>query len=533
MDTKRTLLAVALSMAVLLLYQYFYAPKPKPQQPKPATVAPAAPPTATPVPAAPSAPVSPGGAVAPTVPQPVVPAAVAALENDRLAVKLSSRGAAVVGASVKEYRDRPGEGGRPVQLLAGAGGTDFAGDARLAGGGLALQAPFREVQRGTGSVTYAWDSPAGLHVEKTYALAPGRYDLTLTVRIRNNSGQVLQDRLGLVSVQDYGAKEEGNTFLGPSYLNEDDLVEVKLKEIKKGPVSAAGTIPWAALLDEYFLVAMVPATPATGLRVDRRLGLERLVELELQSAPINLAPGAESASTYRVYLGPKLAAALAPVGSQLERVVDYGWFSIIARPLLAFLNMIYSVIGNYGIAIILLTTVVKAIFWPLSAKSFKSMQKMKDLQPKLQKLKERYGKDRERLNMEVMQLYKTHKVNPMGGCLPMLVQIPVFFALYRVLLGSIELRHAPFFLWIQDLSVKDPFYVTPLIMGVTMFLQQKMAPATGMDEMQQKMMLYGMPVVFTFMFLNFPSGLVLYWLVNNVLSIAQQYWMMKQSEQPA
>jgi YidC/Oxa1 family membrane protein insertase len=276
---------------------------------------------------------------------------------------------------------------------------------------------------------------------------------------------------------------------------------------------------------------MVPGVPAPNVRADRRLGLERLVELELTGAPFTLAPGAESAFAYRVYLGPKHASALAPVGAHLERVVDYGWFSVIARPLLAFLNALYAFIGNYGIAIILLTTLVKAVFWPLSAKSFKSMQKMKDLQPKLQKLKERYGKDRERLNMEVMQLYKTHKVNPMGGCLPMLVQIPVFFALYRVLLGSIELRHAPFFLWIQDLSAKDPYYVTPLVMGVTMFLQQKMAPATGMDEMQQKLMLYGMPAIFTFMFLNFPSGLVIYWLVNNVLSIAQQYWMLRQSQQ--
>jgi YidC/Oxa1 family membrane protein insertase len=214
----------------------------------------------------------------------------------------------------------------------------------------------------------------------------------------------------------------------------------------------------------------------------------------------------------------------------LQEVVNYGFFNVIAQPLAWFLNAIYGVTGNYGISIILLTTCIKAAFWPLSARSFKSMQRMKELQPKMQRLKERYGKDKERLNSEVMQLYKTHKANPMGGCLPMVVQIPFFFALYRILLSSIELRHAPFFWWIQDLSAKDPYYITPLLMGASMFLQQRMTPATAGNEAQMKMMMYGMPVVFTFLFLNFPSGLVVYWLVNNVLSIAQQGLMLRKAK---
>ncbi|MBI5446971.1 MAG: membrane protein insertase YidC, partial [Deltaproteobacteria bacterium] len=460
METKRMLIAVVLSMAILLVWQYFYAPEPPKTAPgKPEAPAPAAP--ASPAPGAPAA-----TSVLP-VPAPPAPAQLqapvttAALENDLMTIRLSSGGAAVVGASLKGYTDQAGNKGKPIELLSAGSTADYAGEARLAGGTLGPRATFREVQRGPDRVVYAWDSPTGLQVEKTYVIAPGRYDLSLAIRIRNGSTQTFQDRLGLSMLRDYAARQEKHSFVGPSYFKDDKLQEVSEKDIKSAPVSEAGPVAWGALSDKYFLVAAVPPAPAGAVRVGHRPGAEKLVELELEGAPFTLAPGEEKSFAYRLYLGPKLAKALTPVGSHLERVVDYGWFSIIARPLLVFLNAIYSYIGNYGIAIILLTTVVKALFWPLSAKSFRSMQKMKDLQPKLQKLKERYAKDRERLNMEVMQLYKTHKVNPMGGCLPMLLQIPVFFALYRVLLDSIELRHAPFALWIQDLSAPDRLFHFP------------------------------------------------------------------------
>jgi len=217
----------------------------------------------------------------------------------------------------------------------------------------------------------------------------------------------------------------------------------------------------------------------------------------------------------------------------LSAAIDYGWFDFVAKPLLKLLHFFYSYVGNYGVAIILLTVLIKAIFWPLSHKSYKSMEQMKKLQPLLSQLREKYKGDRQKMNEEMMQLYKTYKVNPAGGCLPMIVQIPVFFGLYQALLHSIELRHAAFIthlpftnlIWLADLSAKDPFYITPLIMGATMFIQQKMTPAPG-DPTQAKIMLL-MPVVFTFMFLNFPSGLVVYWLVNNIISIAQQWWMLR------
>ena len=217
----------------------------------------------------------------------------------------------------------------------------------------------------------------------------------------------------------------------------------------------------------------------------------------------------------------------------MREAVYFGWFDAIAEPLLWMLDWLYKYVNNYGVAIILLTIIIKILFWPLSHKSYKSMEQMRKLQPMMQKLKAKYGDDKQKMNQEVMQLYRTYKVNPASGCVPMLLQVPVFFGLYKALLGAIELRHACFIkylpftdkLWLADLSAKDPYYITPIIMGATMFLQQKMSP-TSADPTQAKMMLL-MPVVFTFLFLNFPSGLVVYWLVNNILSIAQQGMMIR------
>jgi YidC/Oxa1 family membrane protein insertase len=220
----------------------------------------------------------------------------------------------------------------------------------------------------------------------------------------------------------------------------------------------------------------------------------------------------------------------------LKASINYGFFDFIAKPLNQFLNFLHDYVGNYGVAIIILTIIIKALFWPLSHKSYKSMEQMKKLQPMMAKIREKHADDREKMNAEIMQLYKTYKVNPAGGCLPMLMQIPVFFALYQALLGAIELRHAAFIphlpftdmVWLADLSAKDPYYITPLIMGATMFLQQRMSPPMG-DPMQAKIMMF-MPVIFTFLFLNFPAGLVVYWLVNNVLSIGQQWLMIRKSK---
>lgn len=534
MEIKRTILAVVLSMAVLLVFQNYLTPPPK--APEPAVSA-APPPIVTAVPGVPASGIeatSVSGVGATSTSGVGAPVTRAVLSNDVLEVELTSKAAAVTRARLREYRREVRDDGPPVELLAGPLGIDLAAAVRLvAAQPLGAFPVYEELARTATRVVYSWTGPNGLRIEKTFTLEPGRYDLELTVRVVNGTSEVLRDRLGLLLIQDFSPHDDSYSFTGPAYFKGGDFEEVAAKEFKEG-VQVASDVAWVALMEKYFLVAAVPQGGDTaGLRVGMHQGMEKVPEAELLGPVFELLPGAETTQGYRVYLGPKLASALAPLGSKMDHVVDYGYFDVLAKPLLWFLNAIFGVIGNYGIAIIILTTVIKGLFWPLSAKSFQSMARMKELQPKMMKIKEKYANDKERLNLEVMQLYKSHKVNPLGGCLPMLVQIPFFFALYKILLDSIELRHAPFFLWIQDLSAKDPYYITPLLMGASMYFQQKMTPVTAGNEAQMKMMMYGMPVIFTFMFLNFPAGLVVYWLVNNVLSIAQQGWMLRQGAKKA
>jgi YidC/Oxa1 family membrane protein insertase len=250
------------------------------------------------------------------------------------------------------------------------------------------------------------------------------------------------------------------------------------------------------------------------------------VEEAISSRAITLNPGEVFTLPYKLYYGPKDLDILKAQGNQLEKVIDLGWFTVVAKPLLYALKFLYGYVHNYGIAIIIITVIIKMLFYPLTYKSYKSMKDMQKIQPKMALLKEKYKNDKDAMNKAVMELYKTNKVNPLGGCLPMLVQFPIFVALYRALMTSIELRHAPFMFWIHDLAAKDPYYVTPIVMGATMFIQQKMTPTTSMDPTQAKMMM-ALPLVFTVMFINMPSGLVLYWLVNNLLTIAQQMYINK------
>ncbi len=257
-------------------------------------------------------------------------------------------------------------------------------------------------------------------------------------------------------------------------------------------------------------------------------------ESEIQS-------GTQQSFEYLLFLGPKKMQVLKQIGNDLDKAVNFGWFDFIAKPAVWLMNFLYSFIPNYGVAIIIMTTMIKGVLWPLGSKSYKSMNAMKKLQPLMTEIREKYKGDKQKMNKEIMGLYKTYKINPVSGCLPMVAQIPVFFALYRMLYEAIELRHAPFFGWIIDLSAPDRLFrfdfsvplmqppygipVLTIVMGASMLLQQRMTPAAG-DPMQQKMMML-MPVVFTFIFINFSSGLVLYWLVNNILSIAQQYYIIK------
>ncbi len=236
---------------------------------------------------------------------------------------------------------------------------------------------------------------------------------------------------------------------------------------------------------------------------------------------VKIEPGAETSTSMRLYAGPQELSKIKELAPGLDLVVDYGWLTVLAYPLFILLNWLHGLVHNWGVAIILLTVIIKLVFFPLSAASYKSMAKMRKLAPRLQHLKERYGDDRQKLHEAMMKIYKEEKINPLGGCLPILVQIPVFIALYWVLLGAVELRQAPFALWITDLSVPDPYYILPIVMAITSFIQVKLSPVSP-DPVQQKIMM-AMPILFSIMFIFFPAGLVLYWLINNVLSILQQW----------
>lgn len=300
----------------------------------------------------------------------------------------------------------------------------------------------------------------------------------------------------------------------------DDLADESFKTTEKGG--------WVAMVQHYFVSAWIPDENLNNHYHLRKTRGQDIYLLGFTSEPIAVAPGSSETIGSKFYAGPKNLEALTDISEHLALTLDFGWLWFIGKPLFIALEHIHGWVGNWGVAIILLTCLVKAIFfWP-SAVSFRSMAKMRKLQPMMQDLKERYGDDRQRMSKELMQLYKKEKVNPLGGCLPILLQMPVFIALYWVLMESVELRHAPFFLWINDLSVKDPYFVLPLIMGITMFIQQKLSPAPA-DPMQARVMQM-MPIFFTAFMAFFPAGLVLYWVVNNTLSITQQYIITKQIE---
>ncbi|MCL2123046.1 MAG: membrane protein insertase YidC [Desulfovibrionaceae bacterium] len=317
-------------------------------------------------------------------------------------------------------------------------------------------------------------------------------------------------------------------------LNGKFSEETSASDLSSKGVAGTGTYGWGAAMSNYFMNAILPAD-TEGLTLKGRLQNEVYrVALERPDTLVN--PGEAKTLELAYWYGPKDRVLLKDAPNNLAQSIDLGMFSIIAVALMWLLDFFHAYVGNWGIAIILLTIVIKILFWPLTAKSYKSMEKMKKLNPLMQKIREKHANDKEAMNKEIMSLYKTYGVNPASGCVPILVQLPVFFGLYQALMTALELRHSSFitylpgtdWLWLADLSTKDPTYITPLLMGATMFIQQKLTPAAG-DPTQQKIMML-MPVVFTFLFLNFPSGLVVYWLVNNVLSIAQQWMMLRKVE---
>jgi YidC/Oxa1 family membrane protein insertase len=368
-------------------------------------------------------------------------------------------------------------------------------------------------------------SQGNVKIEKIFTFDPAGYTIAMEVKVHNLTSSPITQ---IPAINWYQYVDPGK--VDDSYGHEGPAVSVggsiERQEVKKlnGESIMGPNVLWSAYESKYFIASLIPENPSLTNVVMTR-DETNMVSVGTKGRKEVIPGGQNSAFSYSLYLGPKQYDLLRTLGVGLENAIDFGWFKWLAIPALYILNFLFGFVHNYGIAIIILTTIIKIIFWPLGNMSYKSMNEMKKLQPKIEALKVKYKNDQTKIGQETMALYREHKVNPFSGCLPVLIQIPVFFGLYKALMYSIELRHSPFFFWIQDLSAKDPYYITPVIMGATQFISQKMTPAMG-DPMQQKVMLL-MPVIFTFFFLNFPSGLVIYWMFNNILQIGQQYYINK------
>lgn len=553
---KRTILAVVLSLGVFLAYQMFFATPPPPKQAAPAQESKqvgkdtAAKPPATPATAA--APTS--AAEKEAAPKDIK------VETEKYTAIFSTRGAALKSFQLKGYQKECTEctddiypkiknfvtGQKqpvkvkskelielvavneampyPLAVTFPESAAEIAADSIYDADVIKLDMKnAKEKQR----LVFSRIFNGKIKVEKIFTFNPDNYSIALDVKVSNLTDTPMTQIPHLNWYQYVDPKREED-----SYGHEGPVAYVS-KSIKRKKVSDISTdtslgpdVSWGGFENKYFMALIIPQDPSlTSINMSK--DSSNMVSLDLKRTKSIIPPDQSGLFSYALFIGPKDYTLLKKQGISLEEAIEFDsfipglkWLSI---ALLFFVKFLHQYFSNYGVAIIILTILIKIIFWPLGNISYRSMKEMQKLQPKINELKEKYKNDKSKIGQETMALYRSHKVNPMSGCLPILIQIPVFIGLYNTLLYAIELRHSPFFWWIQDLSAKDPYYITPIIMGATQFIQQKMTPTVG-DPMQAKIMLL-MPVVFTFIFLNFPAGLVIYWLLNNILSIGQQYYI--------
>lgn len=378
-------------------------------------------------------------------------------------------------------------------------------------------------------VPLIWKGPNGLFVEKKLVFERGKYSIKVIHDIKNQTDAPWLGNFYAELKQKETESESSamglNTFHGASFSTaENNYQKISFKKMRKSDLRETTKGGWLAFQQRYFLTSWIPNQDQKNLFYTQ-VRDDKLFTIGVVGPEISLKPGEKKEVSAIVYGGPEIARDLKLLAPYLNLTIDYGWLWFLAGPIFFVMDKIHNWVGNWGVSIILVTLLIKLAFYHLSATSYRSTAKMQKLTPMLKRIREQYKDDRQKMSQETMALYRREKVNPLAGCLPILVQIPFFFALYYVLIESVELRQAPFILWIQDLSSKDPYYVLPILMGISMFFQQKLNPMPA-DPMQAKIMMF-MPLMFTVFFLNFPSGLVLYWLTNNCLSILQQWWIMR------
>jgi len=466
--------------------------------------------------------------------------------TDLFRIEISTRGGTVAQAFLLDYPVAPETPEVKFELLSPKMPDLFIAQSGLIGSAQG-KAPSHEAIYQTDQTEYRladgqdkldvvmrWSGDDGVEVIKHIVFHRGSYVIDVYHEVKNGSN-------GPWAARDYGQLQRSEphkqsgfttyTYTGGVYYTPTDKYEkVKFDEMAKKSLSVDSAHGWLAMIQHYFLGAWIPPADQVEHYYTNSLPGPKYL-IGSYSPAVSVAAGDSYEFKRRLYVGPKLQDKLESIAPGLELTVDYGWLTVIAKPIFWLLETIHDLVGNWGWAIIILTILIKAAFYKLSETSYKSMANMRKLTPRLQAMKDRYGDDKQRLNQAMMEFYKKEKINPLGGCLPIVVQIPVFIALYWVLLESVELRQAPFILWINNLSAKDPYFVLPLIMGVSMFIQQKLNPAPP-DPMQAKIMM-SLPFVFTVFFAFFPSGLVLYWVVNNIISILQQWYITRKIEQGA
>ena len=543
MDIRRTVLWMIFSFSLLLLWNNWQIHNGKPSLfGGPTPTASTSEPQAAANNATPSVPNSPAPVTATpsAVPGAAAPAAARSEEivitTDVLRLTFDTMGAQLVRAELLKY-PATGQPDKPTVLLDRSAGLNYVVQTGVVGApnGQSFpthQTPFRFVssdRQMTGdNLAVAFESESGgMKVTKTFTLHRGRYDIDVRHDLANVGAAPVTPALYLQLERDGNDPADTSsfyhTFTGFAvYSEQDKFQKITFSDIekKKANYIKQADNGWIAVVQHYFATAWVPpqGKPRNNelLEVQKNLYAARSIE-----AVGEVAPGAAARVDSHLWVGPQDQKAMAALAPGLELVVDYGWLTIIAKPLFKLMTWLHSLLGNWGWTIVALTVLIKAVFYPLAAASYRSMARMKQVAPRLQALKEKYGDDKQKLNAAMMEMYRTEKINPLGGCLPMVVQIPVFISLYWVLLASVEMRGAPWILWVHDLSIRDPFFILPAIMMATMFLQIKLNP-TPPDPVQAKVMMI-MPLVFGGMMFFFPAGLVLYWCVNNTLSIAQQW----------
>ena len=464
------------------------------------------------------------------------------ITTDLLKAEINSAGGELTRIELLQHKDSANESKNVVLMESGSGRT-YVGQSGLIGTSapnhrsLFTVRPGMRTLENADSVQLILDAEQdGVKLTKTYTFKRGEYEIELSHEVTNGSAAAITPSVYVQLVRD-DSKLEGDssfysTFTGPAiYTDAEKFRKVTFEDIDKGkqPPAAQTDKGWIAIVQHYFVSAFEPLDKGTvelfTRKIDNKLyAVGAIMKME------SIAPGAKAISKGKLYTGPQESANLEKFAPDFDLVKDYGWLTLIAKPIFWLMEQIQKLLGNWGWTIIVLTIMIKLAFFPLSAASYRSMAKMKLVTPKMTAIRERHKGDAQQMNAAMMELYKTEKINPLGGCLPVVVQIPVFIALYWVLLASVEMRHAPWLGWIQDLAAPDPWYILPVIMAASMFVQTKLNP-TPPDPIQAKVMMF-MPIAFSVMFFFFPSGLVLYWVVNNLLSIAQQ-WVITQKAEKA